>query len=81
MNAWNITNLSVDIIDNTSKIRLSKLLSNFIDPVKYVGIYIMAGCAYVVAKEVFHHRNDNIFKLWGWLNDENSSFIQTKRYQ
>ena len=30
----------------------------------------MTGRAFVVAMEVFHHRNGNILKLWEWLNDE-----------
>ena len=35
----------------------------------------MAGCAFVFAKEVFHHRNGNILKLWEWLNDEKRFFL------
>ena len=38
-------------------------------------IYIMAGCVFVVPKEVFHHRNGNILTLCEWLNDENQSFL------
>ena len=30
-------------------------------------IYIMAGCAFVFAKQVFYHRYGNILKLWEWL--------------
>ena len=30
----------------------------------------MAGHVFVVAKEVFHHRNGDILELWKWLNDE-----------
>ena len=36
---------------------------------------IMAGHAFVVAKEVFHHRNRNILKLWEWLNDDKHFFL------
>ena len=37
--------------------------------------YTMAGCAFVVAKEVFHYRNSNILTLWEWLNSENQFFL------
>ena len=30
----------------------------------------MAGRVFVVAKEVFHHKNGNILTPWEWLNDE-----------
>ena len=36
--------------------------------------YIMAGHAFVDAKEGFHHRNGNILTLCEWLNDENHFF-------
>ena len=35
----------------------------------------MAGCAFVVAKEVFHNRNCSILTLWEWLNGENQFFL------
>ena len=35
----------------------------------------MAGRAFVVAKEVFHHRNGNIFTMRKWLNDQKQSFL------
>ena len=35
----------------------------------------MAGCAFVVAKEIFHHRNGNILKLWEWVNDKKTYFF------
>ena len=31
-------------------------------------IYI-AGCVFVVAKEVFHHKNGYILTLYDWLNN------------
>ena len=34
--------------------------------------YIMSGHAFVVA---FHHRNNNILKLWEWWNDEKEFFL------
>ena len=40
--------------------------------------YKMAGRAFLVAKEVFHHRNGNILKLWEWLNDEKQFFYHSK---
>ena len=40
-----------------------------------VGDCIMAGRAFVVAKEVFHHKNGNNLKLWQWLNDEKHFFL------
>ena len=30
----------------------------------------MASGAFVCAKEVFHHRNGHILKLWDWINNE-----------
>ena len=36
--------------------------------------YIMTGCAFAVAKEVFYHRNGNILTSWEWLNDEKQVF-------
>ena len=35
----------------------------------------MAGHAFVVAKEVFHHSNNNILRLWEWLDDEKEFFL------
>ena len=40
----------------------------------------MAIRAFVVAKEVFHHRNSNILKLWEWLNDEKQFFFSKFNY-
>ena len=40
-----------------------------------VGDYIMAGRAFVAAKEVFHDRNGNNLKLWEWFNDEKQFFL------
>ena len=40
----------------------------------------MAGRAFVVAKEVFHHRKSNILKLWEWLNDEKQFFLSKFNY-
>ena len=40
----------------------------------------MAGHAFVVAKEVFHHRNGNILKLWEWLDDETQFFLSKFNY-
>ena len=39
----------------------------------------MAGRAFVVAKEVFHHSN-KILKLWEWLNDEKQFFLSKFNY-
>ena len=36
--------------------------------------YIMAGCVFVVAKEVFYHGNGSILTLWWWLNNERQFF-------
>ena len=33
------------------------------------------GRAFVIANEVFHHRNDNILTLWELLNDEKLFFL------
>ena len=38
----------------------------------------MDGRAYVVAKEIFHHRNGDILTLWEWLNDEKQGFFSIK---
>ena len=46
----------------------------------FVEYYIMAGRAFVVAKEVFHHRNGNILKLWEWLNDDKQFFLSKFNY-
>ena len=35
----------------------------------------MADWAFVVAKEVFHHRNGNVFTMWGCSNDEKQFFL------
>ena len=35
----------------------------------------MSGRVFVVAKELFHHRNGNILKLWESLNDDKPFFI------
>ena len=35
----------------------------------------MTGHAFVVAKEVFYHRNSDILKLWEWLNGEKQLFF------
>ena len=44
-------------------------------------VCILSGCAFVVAKEVFHHRNGNILKLWEWLNDEkNCNYVNKHLY-
>ena len=40
----------------------------------------MAGRSFVVAKEVFHHRNENNLKLWEWLNDEKLFFLSKFNY-
>ena len=37
--------------------------------------YIMTGHAFVVAKEVFHHRSAYILTLWEWLNDDKRLFL------
>ena len=42
--------------------------------------YIMAGNAFVVAKEVFNHRNGDILKLWEWINDEKLFFYSKSNY-
>ena len=41
----------------------------------YVHQYIISGHAFVVAKEVFHHRGSNILTPWEWLNDEKQFFL------
>ena len=40
----------------------------------------MTGRAFVVVKEVFHHGNGNILKLWEWLNDEKEFFLSKFNY-
>ena len=42
--------------------------------------YIMTGRAFVVTKEVFHHRKDNILKLWEWWNAEKQFFMSKFNY-
>ena len=39
-----------------------------------VPFYIMAGCAFVVAKDVFYYGNGSILTLWWWLNDKKQLF-------
>ena len=51
----------------------------------YVTYYVMAGRGFVIAKEVFHHRNCNILKLWEWLtikllNDDQQFFLFKFKY-
>ena len=54
-------------------VNLQKVITQF--ATYSVSQYIMAGCAVVVAKEVCHHRNSNILKLWEWLNDKKQIFL------
>ena len=35
----------------------------------------MAGHAFVVAREILHHRNGNILTLWNWLYDKKQFFL------
>ena len=40
----------------------------------------MADHAFVVAKEAFHHRNDNTFTMCKWLNDEKQFILSNFIY-
>ena len=42
--------------------------------------YIMAGREFVVAKEVFHHRNSYILTGWEWLKGEKQFFLSKFNY-
>ena len=42
--------------------------------------YIMTGWTYVVAKDIFHHKNGNMWELSEWLNDEKRFFFSKVSY-
>ena len=48
--------------------------------ITFTNHYMIAGCAFVVAKKVFHQRNGNILKLWEWSNDEKQLFSSIFNY-
>ena len=56
----------------------SELVQNLYDQnVWHINVlnYVMAGRAFVVAREVFNHRNVNMLILREWLNDEKRFFV------